>query len=255
VLLNEEWCRFLAENRWGVGLSMDGPADVHDFFRRSPGGGGSFAQVRRAADLLNKHNVRFDTLTTVTPANVNRVEELYEFLARELNAKVMQFQPCVERKDHRTVAPGYWPAATVLPAGSPRLKPGHPDSVVTEWSISAEQWGRFLCQVFDLWWERDRERVVINWFHSWASQFIGGSALMCICSPLCGRAVSMEKDGSLYSCDHYVYPEYRLGTAGQRPGQLSELVRSERQKRFGEAKTATLPGYCRRCPFLFACYG
>ena len=194
-----------------------------------------------------------------------------------------------------TVAPGHWPPDTILPVNDPRLTPGTPNSIMTDWSISAQQWGQFLCQLFDLWWERDsghalwqqpvarltpavaippaqplpsilpqtgphaqrdRQGTIINHFHSWASQFAGGSALMCICSPICGRAVSMEKDGSLYSCDHYVYPEYKLGVADGTPGQsLSTLVRSQRQKLFGEAKSRSLPAYCKHCPFLNVCYG
>ena len=266
VLLDDQWCKFLAENRWPVGISIDGPADIHDAYRHTGSGSGSFAQVRQAIDLLHKYHIRFDTLTTITPLNVHRVEELYEFIFRELRPAVAQFQPCAERKDHETVAPGYWLAETILPVNDPRLTPGTPNSIMTDWSISAQQWGQSLCQLFDLWWERDRQRTPINWFHSWASQFAGGSALMCICSPICGRAVSMEKDGSVYSCDHFVYPEYRLGSIARDESRaqsgdesphsrLSDLVRSQRQKQFGEAKTRSLPGYCKRCPFLQVCFG
>jgi len=256
VLLDEQWCQFLKEHDWAVGISIDGPADIHDAYRRTRSGAGSYASVRQAIELLHKHNIHFDTLTTITPANVNRVEELYEFIMRELRPNVAQFQPCVERKDHTTVAPGHWPAETLLTVGDERLRPGHPDSIMTDWSISAEDWGNFLCQVFDLWWQRDRQGTPINWFHSWASQFAGGSALMCICSPICGRSVSMEKDGSVYSCDHFVYPEYKLGVADGKTGQtLSDLVRSQRQKQFGEAKSRNLPGYCKHCPFLQVCFG
>ncbi len=256
VLLDENWCQFLSEHRWPVGISIDGPVDIHDAYRHTRSGSGSFAQVRKAIDLLHKYHIRFDTLTTVTPLNVHRVEELYEFIFRELRPAVAQFQPCAERKDHETVAPGYWPAETILPVNDPRLTPGTPNSIMTDWSISAQQWGLFLCKLFDLWWERDRQGTPINWFHSWASQFAGGSALMCICSPICGRAVSMEKDGSVYSCDHFVYPEYKLGVAdGKTDQKLSDLVRSQRQKQFGEAKSRSLPGYCKHCPFLQVCFG
>lgn len=265
VLLDDQWCRFLKEHQWAVGISIDGPADVHDAYRRNRAGEGSFTRVRHAVDCLRNHQIPFDTLTTITPANVHRVSDLYDFLTGELGSKVLQFQPCVERNDYQIVAPGHWPTDTLLKVGDPRLNPTQSDSLLTQWSISAQQWGQFLCELFDLWWKRDyprgRDGVIVSWFHSWASQFAGGSALMCICSPICGRSVSMERDGSLYSCDHFVYPEYRLGTFGgsrdkeQGARSLSGLVRSTRQKQFGEAKSRNLPGYCRRCPFLFTCYG
>jgi uncharacterized protein len=240
LLLDERWCAFLAEHRFQVGISIDGPADIQDAYRRAIGGAPTFERIRKAVDLLHKHKVRFDTLTTVTPCNVHRVAEVYDFLTRELGVTMLQFQPCVERRDFETVAPGCWPAETILPVGDPRTLPRRPDSILTDWSISAQEWGRFLCDLFDRWWERDRETVIINWFHSWASQFAGGTAMMCICSPICGRAVSMEKDGRVYSCDHFVYPEYCLGQVGANT-RLSDLVRSTRQRRFGEAKFASLP--------------
>jgi uncharacterized protein len=254
LLLDEGWCAFLAEHRFQVGISIDGPADIHDTYRRTRDGAPTFEPIRKAVDLLHKHKVRFDTLTTITPCNVHRMAEVYDFLTRELGSTTLQFQPCVERRDFESVAPGYWPAETVLPVGDPRTLPRRPDSILTDWSISAQEWGQFLCDLFDRWWQRDRETIVINWIHSWASQFAGGTAMMCICSPICGRAVSMEKDGRVYSCDHFVYPEYCLGQVSEGTS-LSDLVRSARQRRFGEAKFLSLPAYCKRCPFLSVCYG
>jgi uncharacterized protein len=254
LLLDDQWCAFLAEHRFAVGISIDGPGDIHDAYRRTRDGGPTFDRIRKAVDALHKHKVRFDTLTTITPDNVHRVAEVYDFLTRELGSKVLQFQPCVERKDYETVAPGYWPADTILPVGDPRTLPRTPDSILTDWSISAQDWGQFLCELFDRWWERDRDGVIINWIHSWASQFAGGTAMMCICSPICGRAVSMEKDGRVYSCDHLVYPQYCLGQVSD-DTRLSDLVRSSTQRKFGEAKSRSLPAYCRRCHFLSVCYG
>jgi uncharacterized protein len=124
---------------------------------------------------------------------------------------------------------------------------------MTDWSISARQWGNFLCRLFDRWWAKDRETVRTNWFDSWSSQFAGGPAHMCISSPVCGRALSMERDGKVYSCDHFVHPEYCVGDIND--SSLSDMVRSARQRKFGEAKQTTLPQFCRKCPFLFACYG
>jgi len=253
LVLDDSWCAFLKENHFRVGLSIDGPADMHDAFRKTLGGEGTYGRVRTAVDRLVAHGVTFNTLTTISPANVDRVEELYDFLTAELKSTYLQFQPCVERKDFREVAPGYWDPSTCPPADSPRLAPGHPDSIMTDWSISARQWGNFLCRLFDRWWAKDRETVRTNWFDSWSSQFAGGLAHMCISSPVCGRALSMERDGQVYSCDHFVYPEYCVGDINE--SSLTDMVRSARQRKFGEAKQTSLPQFCRKCPFLFACYG
>jgi uncharacterized protein len=253
LLLDDTWCAFLKENRFVVGLSIDGPADMHDAFRKTAGGLPTHARVRAAMDCLVKHGVPVNSLTTISPVNVERAEELYTFLTAELGSSYLQFQPCVERKDFHEVAPGHWDPSACPVVGSPQASPGHKDSVLTDWSISSGQWGKFLCDFFDLWWSRDRETVRVNWFDSWASQWVGRAAHMCICSPVCGRALSMERDGRVYSCDHYVYPEYCLGNLNER--SLDEMARSDRQRRFGEAKQTTLPAFCKRCPFLFACYG
>jgi uncharacterized protein len=252
LLLDDSWCAFLKQNNFRVGLSIDGPVDMHDAFRRTAGGEPTYERVRAAVDRLIAHEVPFNTLTTVSPANVERVDELYDFLTVKLGSRFLQFQPCVERKDYREVAPGFWPADTCPTAGSPQAAPGSPDSVVTDWSISVEQWGPFLCRLFDLWW-KDRETVRVNWFDSWASQFAGYPAHMCVSSPVCGRALSMERDGKVYSCDHFVYPEYCMGDLNM--DSLSDIVRSVRQRKFAEAKQTTLPAFCKKCPFLLACYG
>ena len=253
LLLDDSWCAFLRANKFLVGLSIDGPAEIHDAFRKTAAGAGTYARVRAAVDCLAAHGVAFSTLSTITPRNVDKPVETYRFLTRDVGAKTLQFQPCVERRDFRQVAAGCWDPATCPTVGSPQAAPGHPDSIMTDWSISSQQWGRFLCEVFDEWWARDRETVRISWFDSWASQFSGGSALMCSCSPVCGRALSIERDGKIYSCDHFVYPEYCIGDLNN--GNISDIVRTARQRAFGEAKQTKLPGFCKRCPFLFSCYG
>lgn len=252
LLLDNAWCEFLAANRFSVGLSIDGPADVHDANRKTTGGASTHERICSAMAYLKKHGIAPSTLSTITPANVERVDELYDFLTAQLGSTALQFQPCVERKDFRQVAPGFWDPATCPKVGSPQTRPGHPDSVVTDWSITAEQWGRFLCRFFDRWW-LDRETVRVNWFDSWSSQMVGLSAHMCVCSPVCGRAVAMERDGKVYSCDHFVYPEYCIGDLNT--STLHEMVRSRRQRAFGEAKQTKLPDFCKRCPFLKLCYG
>ena len=253
LLLDDAWCEFLKANGFFVGLSIDGPMAMHDPFRRTTGGEPTQERVLAAARRLIAHEVPFNAMATITPANVQRPEELYDFLTVEIPVRRLQFQPCVERKDFRQVAPGFWDPSTCPVVGSPQAVPGNPDGVVTDWSISAEQWGSFLCRLFDRWWDKDRETVRINWFDSWSSQFVGMPAHMCISSPVCGRAVSMELDGKIYSCDHFVYPEYCIGDSSEQ--SLSDIVRSVRQRDFAEAKQTKLPAFCRACSFLFACYG
>ncbi len=136
LLLDDQWCQFLAENQFLVGLSIDGPADIHDSYRRMRTGAPTFARVRAAADCLTKHNVSFNTLTTVTPANAARAADVYDFLTTEIGATTLQIQPCAERKDFREVPPGHWSLNTLLAPGSPQTQPGHPDSLMTDWCIS-----------------------------------------------------------------------------------------------------------------------
>lgn len=169
MLLDEDWCRFLAEEKILVGISIDGPAAIHDAHRKSVGGKPSFQQVMRAVGLLKRFGVQYNALATITPANVDHPEEIYAFLTRQVGSTVLQFQPCVERKDFRTVAPGKWEPHTMPIVGSAAATPGHPDSMMTDWSISAEGWGEFLCRLFDVWYP-ERHRIIINWFDSWASQ-------------------------------------------------------------------------------------
>lgn len=253
TLLDEQWCDFLATHNFYVGISVDGPPTINDSFRTGQGAA-THKAVREAIACLISRRITFNTLTTVTRANVREAVGVYQHLTADLGVTSLQFQPCVERKDFRRVPPGCWPAESLLPVGDSRLQPGAADSAVTDWSISGQEWGTFLCELFDLWWSRDRGRVAVNLFDSWASQFVGGPGMHCMSSPVCGRSVILERDGLVYSCDHYVYEQYCIGRLGDGK-TLSDLVRSKPQRDFGEAKSRSLPGYCRRCPFLFACYG
>lgn len=252
-LLDAEWAAFLKENRFAVGVSLDGPADVHNANRRTAAGADTYARVREGIECLKAADVQFNAMTTITPANVGRAAEVYRFLTEEIGSSHLQFQPCAERRDFREVAPGHWDPKTCPKVGSREAHPGHPGSIMTDWSISAQQWGKFLCDYFDAWWSHGRETIRVSWFDSWASQFAGQPAHMCVTSGLCGRAVAMERDGKIYSCDHFVYPEYLLGDMNVTP--LADIVRTARQREFGEAKQTKLPAFCKRCPFLFACYG
>jgi uncharacterized protein len=252
TLLDEEWCEFLAENRFLVGLSVDGPRELHDARRPTKGGASSFDKVFAAAQRLRAHGIAFATLTVVHRETARRPLDVYRFLRDELGTGFMQFLPCVEPKGFETHAPGRHGAALV-PASSPRARPGHPMSVVTEWSVDPDDWGAFLSAVFDEWAVHDVGKLKINLFESMIAQLRGRPSMLCTSSPVCGRNLAVEHDGRVFSCDHYVYPEYEVGRLGER--SLAEMVFSLRQLEFGLNKHNSLPGDCRSCPYLKLCWG
>ena len=256
VLLDESWCEFFKEHGFYVGLSIDGPKDLHDRFRVGKGGAPTFDQVYRAARLLQQYQVPFSTLTVVHAVNARHPAEVYRFLTEDLGCARLQWLPCAEPKDFRTVAPGRWDTARMPVLGTPAARPGHPDSVVTDWSVDPDDWGEFLCRTFELWLKNGLGKVLVNWFESLVGVWLNEPSQICTLGPVCGRSlVTMEKDGSLYSCDRFVYPEYRLGNLRDAGCRLADVVYSDRQRQFGCNKRDTLTDYCRRCPYGFACHG
>ena len=253
TLLNEEWGVFLKQHGFLVGLSIDGPRELHDVYRISKDGKQTFTKVFAAAEMLHRHGVPFNSLTVVNRVNAKRPLDVYRFLKNEVRPRQMQFIPCVEPNVFRDVAPQKWDPATLPLYGSPAAHPGNPDSVVTDWSIDPDDWGYFLCKVWDDWYRRDIGKVFVNLFETAIAQWMGKESQLCIYHEFCGKGVALEHDGSLYSCDHYVYPEYKLGNILQTSS--SRLVFSEEQKQFGFAKFNTLPQRCRQCNYLFACNG
>jgi uncharacterized protein len=253
TLLDEAWCGFLKFHRFLVGLSIDGPRNLHDAYRVTKRGEPTFDKVVAAAKLLKKHGVKFNTLTVVNRLNVKRPLDVYRFLTREVGSTYVQLIPCVEPKDFCTTAPQRWDVEKLPVIGTPAAKPGSPDSIVTDWSVDPDEFGEFLCKVFDEWHRKDLGRVLVDLFESAVAQWMGLPAQRCITGEFCGKGVAMEHDGSVYSCDHYVYPEYRLGNIHDRP--IAEMVFSRRQMDFGFAKRDALPPYCRECNYLFACWG
>jgi uncharacterized protein len=238
-----------------VGLSIDGPKRLHDRFRVTQGGTASFDQVYRAAQLLREHQITFNTLTVINAVSARQPVEVYRFLTKELGCRRLQWQACVEPKDFRTTPPGSWDTAAMPIQGSAAARPGNPDSVVTDWSVDPDDWGEFLCQTFSLWLRDGPANVLINWFTSLWGQWMGQPAQVCALAPTCGRTVAIEKDGGVYACDHYVYPEYRLGSLRDENARLGDMIYSSRQQQFGRNKRDRLPQYCRRCPYSFACNG
>ncbi len=253
VLIDENWAAFLKDNRFLVGLSIDGPGELHDKYRINKGGAPTFDKVMGAANLLRKQGVRFNTLTCVHRGNASRPLDVYRFLRRELDSTAIQFIPIVEPKDFETHAPQARDQTQLPVLGSPEARPGHPNSVVTDWSVDPDEYGYFLSRVFDEWVRKDLGKVLVSHFETLVAQHLGLPSQMCIYSEFCGKNVAIEHDGSLYSCDHYVYPEFKLGSLREKP--LDQMVFSPKQVRFGYAKSETLPRYCRECPFKTDCWG
>lgn len=253
TLLDDAWCEFLAEHEFLVGISIDGPRALHDFYRPTKKGRPTFDKVFEATQRLKRYGIQFSTLATVNRHNSRQPLEVYRFLRDEVGTTNIQFIPCVEPRQFERHAPAYLPAHQLVTADSARAKPGHPMSVVTDWSVESEDWGHFLAAVFDEWQAHDQGRVKINLFESLLAQLDGRPSLMCTSSPFCGKNVALENDGRVYSCDHFVYPEYELGTVGERT--LAEMVFSLKQLEFGLDKHNSLPSECRACPYLKLCWG
>jgi uncharacterized protein len=232
VLVNEEWCRFFHDNNFLVGLSLDGPRRLHDAYRHDKAGNSVFDKVVRAARLMQKHNVEFNILCTVNARNSREPLEVYRFFRDELEARYIQFIPIVERDN-----------ATGNQEGTR----------VTGRTVDPKRYGRFLVEIFDEWVRQDVGFMFVPFFDAVLASYVRGRSTVCVLSPTCGEAVALEHNGDLYSCDHYVEPRYLLGNISRTP--IAELVFSERQRRFGEDKSGTLPRYCRECEFLFTCYG
>lgn len=253
TLLDADWARFLKANRFLVGLSIDGPQDVHDAMRPTKRGQPSFAAVMQGALHLKRHGVPFNTLTCVHRWNASRPLDVYRFLRRELGSTYLQFIPIVEPRDFETTAPQKWDASRLPIVGTPRARPGHPDSVVTDWSVDPDEYGYFLCKVWDEWRNRDLGKVLVNFCETLVVQHMGQPSQLCIYSELCGKGLALEHDGSTFACDHYVYPEYRLGRVPAK--SLGDMAFDPAQVRFGYAKSETLPKYCRECTYLADCWG
>lgn len=235
TLLNEEWCRFLRDNNWLVGLSIDGPQQFHDEYRRSRDGRPSFLKVMHAVQLLNSHGVQWNAMAVINDFNADHPEEFYEFF-KSINCRYIQFAPIVER----------------LTADDDIASPIERGSLA-DFSVSPEQWGEFLCRLFDLWIKEDVGKVFIQLFDSTLANWCGVLPGVCTLAEECGHAAVLEHDGNVYCCDHFVFPEYRLGNL--RDKTFIEMMTSPKQRAFGAAKRLTLSAVCRECPWLFACHG
>ena len=241
MLIDAEWCDFFAENDFLVGLSLDGPRDVHDAFRRTRGGEGTFDRVMRAVGQMLERGVEFNTLSVVNSLSEGRGAEIYVFL-RDAGSRFMQFLPAVERVvDHPQSR------RPVIVA------PGTPGSRPAEWSVSAEGNGRFLTDVFDVWVTGDVGTCFVQMFDATLAGWCGVQPGICTMCETCGDALVVEHNGDVYPCDHFVYPERKLGNIRER--SLSDLYASSVRIAFGLDKRNALPRECLQCEYGFACHG
>ena len=240
TLLDDEWCEFFARNGWLVGVSIDGPQDLHDRYRRMRNGKPSFEKVMHGIGLLNKHGVQWNALAVVNNLNGDYPLDFYHFF-KEIRCRYIQFTPVVERICYHTEGHSLASVAERDGLG------------LASFSITPSQWGNFLCTLFDEWVREDVGQYYIQLFDATLANWIGAEPGLCTLAKTCGRAGAIEWNGDVYSCDHFVFPEYKLGNIAD--VSLCELMYSGRQQRFGKAKQTTLPRRCRQCPYLFACNG
>ena len=249
TLLDDTWCAFFAEHSFLIGLSIDGPPEVHDHYRVDKNGAATFDSVMRGLRLLKKHGVEFNTLTVVNRTNADKPLEIYQFL-KEIGSGFLQFIPLVER-----VAP----TVELKIHGTNFAEPPTPgtnakeSSQVTQWSVEAPQYGRFLCTIFDQWVRQDVGQVFVQLFDVALGNWMGLGSSLCVFAEKCGAAMAIEHNGDLFSCDHYVYPRFKLGNVMNTT--LAEMAHSPAQIKFGNDKLDTLPQYCRNCEVRFACNG
>ncbi len=248
TLLDDEWGEFFSRNGFLIGLSIDGPARLHDAYRVDKRQKPTFDLVMRGLEVLKKHGVEYNTLTVVNRKNSQEPLQVYRFL-KEIGSGFIQFIPLVERKADKHFNPHGLDLA--LP---PQVEGSEAeDCPVTGWSVRSKDYGNFLCGIFDEWLRRDVGKVFVQIFDVALGNWMGMGGGLCVFSEKCGTALALEHNGDLYSCDHYVYPEYKLGNLLNQ--SLGEMVSSMEQRKFGSDKSDTLPRYCRECEVRFACHG
>ncbi|MGY8696998.1 MAG: anaerobic sulfatase maturase [Verrucomicrobiia bacterium] len=247
TLLDDCWGAFLAENNFLVGVSIDGPEDLHNAYRVKRNGSGSFNEVLRGIRILQKHGVQWNSLTCVNAINSKLPLKVYKFL-KGIGARHMQFIPIVERRPN--------PAAQKLGldlSTPPNLEKPEGDPEMMPWSVQPRDYGTFLTTIFDTWIRKDVGKTFVQIFEVSFAKWIDQPGGLCIFSETCGDAVALEHDGSIYSCDHYVYPEFKIGNVRDTP--LSEMLNSDQQLNFGKDKSDTLPPKCHECAYVSPCNG
>jgi uncharacterized protein len=242
ILLDDKWCEFFKQHNFLIGISIDGPAELHDAYRVTRSGKATHAKVMQGIHLLKKHDIPFNTLTVINDINARQPLAVYQFL-KQIGSKYMQFIPLVEQQANNTDAD----QLTLIHPDSPL------ESNVTSWSVPAWQYGEFLNQIFDQWVRKDVGTIFIQTFDSTLANWCKQPGGVCIFAPTCGNALALEANGDLYSCDHYVYPEYKLGNIHEI--SIKEMNQSEQAIDFGQAKKTRLTPDCQSCEYRFACHG
>lgn len=239
LLLSDEWCLFFKENNFLVGISIDGSQEFHDAYRRDKTNRPSFHRVMAGIELLKKHDVEFNCMAVVNDCNANHPVGFYNFF-KKIECRFIQFTPIVER---------------LKSSSHPFLKLARnsEQAELAPFSVPAKKWGEFLCKTFDEWIKEDVGTVFIQIFDSTLANWVGEQPGVCTLAKTCGHAGVMEFNGDVYSCDHFVFPEYLLGNIRSTP--LAGMMYGSRQQTFGRNKFDLLPRQCRECEFLFACYG
>lgn len=240
TLITDEWCRFFRDEHWLVGVSIDGPQEFHDEYRKSKRGKPSFIQVMNGIKLLNKYQVEWNAMAVVNDYNADYPLDFYHFF-KEIGCHYIQFTPVVERIFKH-------PDGRILATPTEGA-----EAQLADFSVTPEQWGNFLCTLFDEWVRNDVGDYYVQIFDATLANWMGVLPGLCSMAETCGHAGVMEFNGDVYSCDHFVFPEYKLGNIYQR--SLIDMMFSERQLKFGEAKKSTLTQQCQNCEYLFACHG
>ena len=240
TLLTDEWCEFFAKNHWLVGISIDGPQEYHDHYRVTPAGKPSWEKVMQGIQLLKKHRVEWNAMAVVNAYNAEHPLEFYHFF-RDNGCQYLQFTPIVERltehEDGRTLAS----------LADDREIP------LADASVTPQQWGNFLCTIFDDWVRHDVGKTFVEIFDCTLANWMGVLPGICAYSKECGHAGVMEHNGDVYSCDHFVFPEYKLGNI--REQSLIDMLYGEKQQAFSRLKHTSLPRQCKECDMEFACHG
>ncbi len=226
TLINDSWCEFFKKNNFLVGISIDGPQEFHDEYRRNQGGAATWFKVIQGIKLLNKHGVDWNAMAVVNDFNADYPLDFYRFFRDELKCQYLQFTPIVERDSK---------------------------GEVTDFSVTPEQWGEFLCTIFDEWVRKDVGEMFVQIFDATLANWVGETPGVCSLAKNCGHAGAMEWNGDVYSCDHFVFPEYKLGNIREK--SLVEMMYSDRQMAFGREKSESLPTQCQVCDVRFACNG
>ena len=242
TLVDEAWCDLFAGNNFLVGISLDGPQDIHDSFRVTKGGRPTFERVMQTISMFRHGGVEYNTLSVVNRLCEGRGTEIYRFFRDTVHSKYMQFLPAVE---HVVDVAGFHRPLIVSPERE--------GARLAEWSVTAAGYGRFLCDIFDEWVVSDVGRTFVQMFDATLAQWCGVQPGVCSMGETCGDALVVEHNGDVYSCDHFVYPEYLLGNIRETP--LAEIYRSKKRRDFGLAKRNALPAECLRCKYYFACRG